>query len=126
MAESIERYFRLMPVGHKQRPSTRLWCPAADVYQTKNGWIVKVELAGVHVEEVEVSIQGASLHISGCRRDHFYGESATLHQLEITYSRFERILRFPCPIEGALLERDYRDGLLILYLRGGENCEETK
>ncbi len=122
MAESIERYFRLMPVGHRQRPSARLWCPAADVYRTKNGWIVKVELAGVHTEEIEVIIQGADLSISGCRRDQLYGEGATIHQLEITYSRFERVLRFPCPIEGASLERDYRDGLLILYLRAGEGC----
>lgn len=126
MAESIERYFRLMPVGRQQRPTARLWCPAADVYRTKNGWIIKVELAGVHTEEIEVLIRGAELSISGCRRDEFYGEGTTLHQLEITYSRFERVLRFPCPIEGAMLERDYRDGLLLLYLRSGENCAEPE
>src|SRR5438045_792618 len=26
------------------------WCPAADVYRTADGWLVKVELAGVRPE----------------------------------------------------------------------------
>lgn len=122
MAKSIERYLRMMPVGHRQKPSTRLWCPAADIYRTRDGWIVKVELAGVNVQEIEITISGAELRIYGCRRDHIYREGATLHQLEITYSRFERIIQFPCRIEGAGLERDYRDGLLILHLRSEEEC----
>ena len=123
MAESVERYFRLMPVGRRARPTTRLWCPAADVYRTRDGWIVKVDLAGVAAEDLEITIDGATLLIAGCRRDSFYGEGVTYHQLEITYSRFEKTLRFPCSIEGARLARDYRDGLLILHLRSEENCE---
>ncbi len=125
MAESVERYFRLMPVGRKSRPSGRLWCPAADVYRTGDGWIVKVDLAGVNAEDLEVSIDGATLHIAGCRRDTFYGEGVFCQQLEITYSRFEKVLHFPCSLEGAAIGRNYRDGLLILELRrrSGEDCE---
>jgi HSP20 family protein len=124
MANSVERYFRLLHGERKVRPGNRAWCPAADIYRTGDGWIVKVDLAGVRQDELEISIHGAALHISGCRRDTFYGEGVAYQQLEITYSRFERTLQFPCPIEGASLVRDYRDGLLILHLRGEETCEE--
>ena len=114
-----------MPVGRKMRPASRLWCPSADVYRTNDGWIVKVELAGVSIDELELSIEGHTLRLAGCRRDALYSESVSYHQLEITYSRFERSLNFPCPIEGASVRRDYRDGLLILHLRSGaEGCEE--
>ena len=127
MAESVERYFRLMPVGRKARPGRRLWCPAADVYQTRDGWIVKVDLAGVSADDVEITIHDKTLHLTGCRRDAFFGESVTYHQLEITYSRFEKTLQFPCRIEDAHLARDYRDGLLILHLQSGEeNCSDRK
>ena len=125
MAKSVERYFRLMAAGRRARPGRRLWCPAADLYQTRDGWIVKVDLAGVNAEDLEITIEGSTLRIAGCRRDTFYGEGIIYQQLEITYSRFEKTLRFPCSIEDAHLARDYRDGLLVLHLKSaGENCEE--
>jgi HSP20 family protein len=124
MANSVERYFRLLHGERKVRPGRRAWCPAADIYRTSDGWIVKVDLAGVAADDLEITLRGATLHLSGCRRDTFYGEGVTYQQLEITYSRFEKTLQFPCLIEGATLVRDYRDGLLILHLRGEANCEE--
>jgi HSP20 family protein len=127
MAKSVERYFRLMPVTRRVQPGNRLWCPAADVYQTRDGWIVKVDLAGVNAQDLEITIAGSTLRIEGCRRDTFYGEGVTYQQLEITYSRFEKTLRFPCSIEDAHLARDYRDGLLVLHLRStAEDCQERQ
>ncbi len=117
MDESIERYFRMMPMGRNSRPTRqRLWRPAADVFQIRGGWIVKLELAGVSPDEIEIVIHGDTLHVSGTRRDAFCRECVTYHQLEITYSRFERTLRFPASIEGVRVEKLHRDGLLVLYL----------
>jgi HSP20 family protein len=125
MAKSVERYFRLMAVERRVQPGRRLWCPAADVYQTRDGWIVKVDLAGVSADDLTITLTGSTLHIAGCRRDTFYGEGVVYQQLEITYSRFEKTLRFPCSIETAHLAREYRDGLLVLHLRAvKENCVE--
>jgi HSP20 family protein len=124
MAKSIARYFRLLPKAQRiVADGGRMWYPPADVYRTPEGWIVKVELAGVCAEELEIEITGATLRIGGCRRDTFHNETVSYHQLEITYSRFEKLIRFPCPIEGAEIESDYNDGLLILSLRGRENCD---
>jgi HSP20 family protein len=126
MAESIDRYFRLMPLGRRARLcGERLWRPAADVYRTRDGWIVKFDLAGVSVDDIEITVEGPVLRIAGIRKDTFYGEGVTYQQLEITYSRFERALRFPCSIESAHLAREYLDGLLILHLRSSrEDCAE--
>ena len=126
MAESVARYFRLMPMGRSSRPSGRLWCPAADVYRTRDGWIVKIDLAGVSPDDLEITVEGATLHVAGCRRDTFYGEGVSYQQLEITYSRFEKVLQFPCSIEGASVRRDYHDGLLILYLRSSSSVDDCE
>ncbi|MBA3320658.1 MAG: Hsp20/alpha crystallin family protein [Pyrinomonadaceae bacterium] len=120
MAHSIDRYFRLMPAGRRQRPAERRWAPAADVYQTADGWLVKVDLAGVSPEEIEITVAGPVLFIEGTRRDAFCSETVAYHQIEITYSRFEKTLRFPQVIEGATIESDYRDGLLIVRLRSSK------
>jgi len=122
--ESFDRYFRSMREKSQRRPSGRLWCPAADVYRAPDGWIVKIDLAGVHSEDVEISIEGPLLRVSGLRRDSFCGEGVSHYQLEITYSRFEKTIQFPRSIEHASLARDYRDGLLILRLH--EEQEDTK
>ncbi len=100
-----------------------MWRPPADVYRTRDGWIVKVELAGVSCDELEITVEGATLHIAGCRRDTTYAESVSYQQLEITWSRFEKTIHFPCRIEGASLRRDYRDGLLVLHLLAEGDCE---
>jgi HSP20 family protein len=120
MGKSTENFFRLVPTNRMKRPVTGAeWHPPADVYRTADGWIVKVELAGVRPDELEITIRDSILRISGSRRDTMCRQNILCHQLEITYSRFEKTLRFPCSIEGAEIERDYRDGLLILNLRCG-------
>jgi len=105
-----------MTVGHRVRPSGRLWNPAADVYRSGKGWIVKVDLAGISTDDLKIELDDSLLRISGCRRDRFYREGFTYHQMEITYSRFEKTIQFPCTIEDASMEHDYRDGLLIIHL----------
>jgi HSP20 family protein len=123
MARSIERYLRMMPKAGGVRCTEHFWYPAADVYRTRDGWVVKVELAGVAPDELELEISGDTLRVTGSRRDEVMTESVSYHQLEITYSRFEKTIRFPCPVEGALVERRYKDGLLVLHLRGPAECD---
>ncbi|PYT02388.1 MAG: hypothetical protein DMF65_06695 [Acidobacteria bacterium] len=123
MARSIERYLRMIPKAGGVRCTEQFWYPAADVYRTRDGWVVKVELAGVVPDELEVRVAGDTLRVAGSRRDETFGETVSYHQLEITYSRFEKTIRFPCPIEGARVERRYKDGLLILYLQSQEECD---
>src|ERR1700730_2082011 len=123
--KSLERYFRLIQGSREKRPSGRLWCPAADVYRTDQGWIVKVDLAGIRPADIEITIHGPVLRISGLRRDGTCGEGVSHYQLEITYSRFEKMIQFPRSIEHVSIDRDYHDGLLILRLQE-EQAESQK
>ena len=106
----------MLTVAHRVRPSGRLWNPAADVYRTADGWIVKVDLAGICADDLEIGLDNSSLRIRGCRRDTLFKEGFSYQQMEITYSRFEKTIQFPCVIEEASLAHDYRDGFLIVTL----------
>jgi HSP20 family protein len=117
---NADRDLSRMPVGRSARPSGRLWNPAADVYRTRSGWIVKVDLAGICADELEINLSRSKLHIRGSRRDTLYREEFVYHRMEITYSRFEKIIQFPWPIEGGSLVRNYQDGFLIIELQ----CEQ--
>ena len=116
MAKSINRHFHFVGSSKKVQ-SGQLWYPAADVYQTPDGWRVKVDLAGVAVEDIEIDIQGNVLYIAGARKDRSCAiVGLSFHQMEITYSRFEKTLKFPSIIEGARVEHNFEDGILIIRL----------
>src|SRR3954454_6682647 len=104
MAKSAKRSFGFTGTAKKAQVSPRLWYPAADVYQTPDGWVVKVELAGVAADEVEIEVDGNSLCISGCRKDRSCASGVSYQQMEITYSSFEKVLKFPASIEGMKVE----------------------
>ena len=113
----IEHEFSLIRTDRRVVPSERLWNPAADVYKSANGWIVKVDLAGVCSDELEIDLRDSLLTIRGCRRDTHIHDGCVYQQMEITYSRFEKSIQFPAPIEGASIRRDYKDGFLIIDVR---------
>jgi HSP20 family protein len=106
-------------VERRVRPSGRLWNPAADVYRSPDGWLVKVDLAGVCANDLEIELLPSSIRIRGCRRDTVVKDGFTYQQMEITYSQFEKTIQFPCEINQASVEHDYRDGFLIVRL----HCE---
>lgn len=116
MAKATNRYFHFLGTAKDARPSGRLWYPSADVYSTPDGWLVKVELAGVSAEDLEIDIQGNVLYISGTRRDKTCTHGISYRQMEITYSRFEKTLEFPASIDGARIEHNFDNGLLIIHL----------
>ncbi|MBS1796637.1 MAG: Hsp20/alpha crystallin family protein [Acidobacteria bacterium] len=122
MAKSINRYFQFLGSSKDVR-SGKLWYPAADVYQTPTGWLVKVELAGVSAEDIEIEIQGNVLYLAGTRRDRSCTAGVSYHQMEITYSRFEKTLTFPASIDGATIEHNFDNGLLIINLLKSERTK---
>src|SRR5215469_11883746 len=93
------------------------WQPAADIYSTRRGWLVKLDLAGVRPQEIEVVARGTRLTVRGVRRDCALEEGCRYHSLEISYNRFERTLELPCSVEAAQISTDYRDGMLLVHLQ---------
>lgn len=93
--------------------------PSADIYRMDDGWVVKLDLAGVRPQDVDVEVRGHSIHVSGVRRDQFVQRGMRHHSMEICYSRFERTLQLPCEASKAAVTTEYTDGLLIVTIRTG-------
>jgi HSP20 family protein len=92
-----------------------LWCPAVDVYRTGSGWLVKFELAGVKVEDIDLSALGNTLTVRGTRRDTVTG-ACSYYRMEIDYSNFERSVELPCDLKRADVATEYRDGMLLVHI----------
>jgi HSP20 family protein len=113
MARDTIRIISLfMPAG----AAREAWQPAADVYRTPTGWLVKFELAGVRPEDVQLTVQGRRLTVSGTRRDCCRHEGCRHYQLEIDYGRFERTVELPQPIDTARFSANHEHGMLLVQI----------
>jgi HSP20 family protein len=93
-----------------------LWRPSADIYRTRDGWLLKFDLAGVRPEDVVVSVRGRRVSVSGVRRDLMVEEGCSYYSMEISYNRFERSLEMPAELENAKITLEARNGLLLVRM----------
>jgi HSP20 family protein len=103
-------------------PADKFWEPPVDVYETADALHVKVELAGVHPDQlqVELSVDGRAVVIRGQRRDGTCSaeQRTTYHQMEIYFGRFERVIPLPArpELDRENVQASYRDGFLLVSL----------
>jgi HSP20 family protein len=71
------------------------WVPNTDVYATDNGLVIKVELAGMRSENLEITVEGNRLRISGNRPDGCRAQKCNFLVMEINYGPFETVLELP-------------------------------
>lgn len=107
--------FSFAPPGQEQD-----WQPPVDIYQTKWGWILKFELAGVRLEDLNVHVSMRAVSVVGIRRDYMIETGCSHYSMEITYSRFRRTVDLPEDLSGAAMRLDYRDGILFVRIRTRE------
>lgn len=93
------------------------WQPAVDVFQTGDGWLLKYELAGVSPQEIELELHGRTIIVRGMRRDVHVDEQQRSYSMEISYNRFERSLELPCELDKMKVSTEYREGMLLVWLR---------
>jgi HSP20 family protein len=115
--------FRLMQALMPISPPQPAWRPTADIYRCRDGWLVKLDLAGVCTEDIELSVREAWLTVRGIRRDWCIREGHQAYSMEISYNRFERAIELPCDLETAQISTEYRDGMLLVYVRKSGNAD---
>jgi len=93
------------------------WQPKADVYRCADGWLVKLELAGVAKQDLRIGIQNELLIVEGRRRDWSISDTQASLSMEISYDWFQRTIRLPASMTAEDIRSEYRDGMLLIYLR---------
>ena len=100
-----------------------VWTPPTDLYETEDGFVVKVEIAGMREEDFEVAIENNVLMISGNRSD--LNERRAYYQMEIRTGKFEIAIEMPAPINVEKARAEYKDGFLIINLPRA-NAKQTE
>jgi len=92
------------------------WQPDADVFETDDEIVVRVELSGVRSEDLRVTVDGSVLGISGVRAPGDSAEVKRLHQMEIASGPFERRISVPVAFDRDRVSAHIADGFLTIRL----------
>lgn len=95
-----------------ERRSAATWTPNTDVYLTDTGLVVKVELAGMRKEDLELTVEANQLRVAGVRRDGCRSPHCRFVVMEINYGPFETLVEVPPGYDLGNAKAAYLNGFL--------------
>ncbi len=109
----------------REGSATAHWVPNTDVYVTDNGLVVKVELAGMRSEHLEITVEGNRLRISGNRPDGCRAAKCSFLVMEINYGPFESVLEVPAGYDLSQAKAAYLNGFLRIDVPKAARASKT-
>jgi HSP20 family protein len=101
----------------------REWLPAFDVAETEDEVIVKAELPGMAVEEIDITLTDGLLTIKGEKKREKEDKKENFHRIERRYGSFSRTFSLPVEVKADGIDASYKNGVLTVTL---PKAEETK
>ena len=122
----LNRLFGRTYAGSESGANTGAWVPPLDIYETKDRYVVNVELAGVAPDAVDVSIEDSTLTIRGERT--FYREvpEEAFHRVERRYGSFARSLTLPPTADADRIQASFDKGVLRIEVPKAETAKPRK
>lgn len=125
LTDSVLQNFAYL--GLADTTSHNTWTPNTDVYETAEHLIVKMELAGIQREDLEITLQDRLLLVRGYREDpsRQRPNRCSFRQMEIDYGFFERRIVIPRTVNGHRVRAVFHNGFLHIELPKAEHSEHS-
>ena len=94
-----------------------------DLAETENEFVVKAELPGVKPEDVQVTVQGATLTIRGQSTAEEEQKGKHWHVRERHSGTFQRSVTLPMPVNADQAQAQFEHGILTLTLPKAEEAK---
>jgi len=131
MQSQMNRMFNEMLGNVTRSPGRQLegateWAPAVDATEKDGNLIIRAELAGVKPEDVDISLHGNVLTISGERKAEQEEERGGYYIRERSYGSFSRSFTLPEGTDESKIRARYEHGVLEVTVEGAAVVEEPK
>jgi HSP20 family protein len=126
MAKSVNQHlpeslsYLSVPLG-----SHSTWSPNTDVYETPDALVVKLELAGIEKDDLEITLNDRLLLVRGHRKDPCRQHRCSFRQMEIDYGYFERRIVIPRSVDGGRVRAQFHNGFLHIELPKAQKSEHA-
>lgn len=88
--------------------------PPSEAAHDEDAYTVKVELPGVKLEDVELSVRDGVVTVKGEKRSERQEKTDTYFFSERRYGSFSRSFRMPNDADGEKISADLKDGVLTI------------
>ena len=103
----------------------RAW-PAIDVAEKEDAILVRAEVPGMKPEEIDISVYGNTLTISGEKKEAKEEQNDGFYHVESTYGSFHREVALPTDVDEKKIEAVCKDGVLSVTLPKAEKSKAVK
>jgi len=115
-----ENFFGERPLA---RVWEREWAPSLDMSETKDNFVVKVEVPGIDAKDIDISLTGDVLTIKGEKKQEKEEKEEDYHFVERSYGGFSRSVRLPAEVESRKIKASYKNGILRVTLPKSEKVK---
>ena len=102
------------------------WTPPVDVYEDKDKITVRAELPGMKKDDIEVTVVGDTLTISGERKREEEKREGETYRSERYLGRFQRSITLPAEVDSNRIQATYKDGVLTVSLNRSEQAKRKQ
>ena len=103
----------------------RTW-PALDVAEQDDALLVRAEVPGCKAEDIDISVYGNTLTISGQKKETKEEKDKGYYHTESVYGSFRREVNLPSDVDPAQVEATCKDGVLSITLPKAAKSKAVK
>ena len=92
------------------------WAPAVDIYETEKEIVLKADLPGMNLADVDISLNNNVLSVRGERRFEKEVKEDSYHRVERAYGNFVRTFTVPNTVNAEQIEASYDAGVLKITM----------
>jgi HSP20 family protein len=122
----LNRLFGQTYAGEGGATSSGAWVPPLDVYETKDKFVVCMELPGIDPAAVDLTVEDSTLTVRGDREFYRDVPEESFHRVERRYGQFVRTLQLPPTANAEAIEANFDRGLLTIEVPKVEEAKPKK
>lgn len=100
--------------------------PPVNIWGNEHEAVVTAEIPGIDPKDIEISITGRTLVLSGNREPETIKEDETFHRKERWYGKFTKSIELPFSVDSEKVEAKFSKGILTIKLPRAEADKPKK
>lgn len=97
------------------------WTPPVDIYETDEKVVLRADLPGVDLQDIDLRIEDNTLILRGERKFAREEKQEDFLRIERSYGAFQRTFRLPGSVDQERIKATHRDGVLEVTLLKSES-----
>ncbi|MBS1872511.1 MAG: Hsp20/alpha crystallin family protein [Acidobacteria bacterium] len=97
-------------------PTSRPWAPAVDILETENELLLKADLPGVEMKDIDIQMENGTLTLRGERKYENQKTEGGYHRIERSYGSFARYFTLPETVNVEAVKAEFKNGVLTVTL----------